>query len=161
MFRAWVEERNSRDLFGEQVPEDLLEKKYTDDVQPLNLWLSGYIVEVRNKMGKPYPPSSIHSILAALLRYIRELNPETPDFLTKKDWWFGELDGRMELMFVSLCKQGVGTELKHTPIITLEEENLLWEKGILSTYTPISLQCAVFFYVGKVFCIHGREEQRN
>ena len=48
---------------------------------------------MRNKNGKPYPPSSIRSILAALLKYMKDKNSETPDFLTKNDWRFKKLNG--------------------------------------------------------------------
>ena len=91
---------------------------------------------------------------------MRGINPETPDFLTKSDWRFRELSGCIESVYVDLRKQGIGTEVKHTPIITLYEENQLWEKGIFGTSTPLSLQRAIFFYVGKIFCIRGGEEQR-
>ena len=40
-----------------------------------------------------------------------------------------------------------------------EEENMLWDKKILGTSNPLILQRAVFFSVGKVFCLRGGEDQ--
>ena len=42
-----------------------------------------------------------------------------------------------------------------------EEENMLWDKKILGTSNPLMLQRAVFFSVGKVFCLRGGEDQRE
>ena len=58
-------------------------------------------------------------------------------------------------------KTGVGTEIRHTPTFTAEEEQALWEKGVLGCTTPKNLQRAVFFYIGKRFCIRGGDEQRK
>ena len=46
----------------------------TDD--QLNQWLSKFILEVRRRDGKPYPPQTLYSIMCGLMRYVRELRPE-------------------------------------------------------------------------------------
>jgi hypothetical protein len=60
-----------------------------------------------------------------------------------------------------LHESGVGTAKKSAEIISEENENQLWETGTLNVTTPQGLQMAVFFYVGKVCCLRGGEEQRN
>ena len=55
----------------------------------------------------------------------------------------------MEQMFSELRKQGVGAEVKHTPIITKEEEDQLWKAKEMGTDTPKQLLQAVFFLRGK------------
>ena len=64
--------------------------------------------------------------MSGLLRYMRSHHADTPDFLAKKDWHFRDLKGAIECTFLDLRKQGVGGEVKHTPIITKEEEDKLW-----------------------------------
>ena len=86
---------------------------------------------------------------------MRGKNPETPDFLTKKDWRFRELNGCIESTYINLRKQGIGTEVKHTPIITMEEENQLWERGVSGTETPTKLQRSVFFMLARFFVFVG------
>ena len=50
----------------------------------------------------------------------------------------------------------------NTQIITKEEENELWESGILGLATsPKALLRAVFFYNGKNFCLRGGTEHRD
>ena len=69
-------------------------------------------------------------------------------------------------MLVILCtesyhQQGVGTEVRHAPIISDAEEEKLWVTGVVGINTPKSLQRAIYFYVGKRFCVCGGEEQRR
>lgn len=56
---------------------------------------------------------------------------------------------------------GVRAETKRTPIITKEEENSLWDQGVLGAETPESLLRAVFYYNGKNFCLRGGSKHRN
>ena len=51
--------------------------------------------------------------------------------------------------------------MRHAPLITADEEEKLWESSVLNITTPKGLQRAVFYYVGKCFCIRGGQEQRN
>ena len=62
-------------------------------------------------------------------------------------------------MYRDLHSQGVGTNVCHTPTFTPEEEEKLWLTGVLGTETPKALQRAVFFTIGKRFCVRGGEEQ--
>ena len=52
----------------------------------------------------------------------------------------------------------IGVEKRATLVVSQANKDKLWEAG---TSTPIGLQRAVFYYVGKVCCIRGGEEQRN
>ena len=56
---------------------------------------------------------------------------------------------------------GVGAEVKHTSLISTEEENELWEKGVLGIDTPEALLNAVFYLNGKYFCLRGGKEHRS
>ena len=60
-----------------------------------------------------------------------------------------------------LHSMGIGTESKPTEVLTREDEERLWESGILSTDTPDSLSNAVFFLNGKNFCLHGGTDHRK
>ena len=44
-------------------------------------------------------------------------------------------------------------------VITEEDENTLWTKGVLGTSSPQILQHTVFFYIGLHFCLRGVQEQ--
>ena len=57
--------------------------------------------------------------------------------------------------------KGQGIVINRTPIFTLKEEEKLWVTGVFDINDPVGLQRAVFFYIGKRFCIRGGEEQRK
>ena len=106
----------------------------------------------------PYPPKTIHQLLCGLQRYMLDCAPDAPKFMDQKDVRFRDIRGTCDTVFHS---KGVGADTRHTPIITADEEDRLWSSGVFSDDNPQSLQYAVFFYVGKVFCIRGGEEQRR
>ena len=88
-------------------------------------------------------------------------DPCAPNFLDQKDSRFHELHGTCELAFHQLRQNGVGANPKKVAVITTEEENVLWERGVLSRETPKALQRCVFHYLGKNFSLRGGEEQRG
>ena len=62
------------------------------------------------------------------------------------------------LFFPKLHSQGVGRQTNSAEILTSEEKDKLWNEGVTNTSTPIGLQNAAFFVVGKVFCLRGGQE---
>ncbi len=77
---------------------------------------------------------------------MKEKNADTPDFLSKKDYRFRDVHDTVESTYVSLRKQGIGSEVKHTPKIILEEENLLASLGLIHLQ---SLNILSFFMLEK------------
>ena len=159
-FQEWKQDRN--ESFPEDpVPFDILDQKHDQrDVAPLIHWLSKFLVEARNKEGRMYSPTSLHALLCGLLRHMREKNPYTPNFMDRYDPRFKELHVLMNKTFANLREQGVRTHRKILPSITLEKENELWERRILGSDSPISLQRTVYYMISKMFYIKGGLEHR-
>ena len=67
----------------------------------------------------------------------------------------------MDNLFKQLRKDGIGAEVSTTEGITSEEENQLWESGVLNVETPAGLLNSVFYYCGKCFCLRGGQEHRT
>ena len=155
-FKQWMKERNKA-CPNDLCPDDFLEANHSNDVSNLQRWLCRFVVEARKQGGEPYPPTTLQSLLSGLLRYMRERRGDTPDFLSKKDVRFQDLRGTLESTFSELHKKGVGAEVKRTK----EEEDQLWRAGMMGVDTPKQLLNAVFFYVGKIFCLRGGVEQRG
>ena len=155
VFNEW---RYSRESEERNCPDNLLE---TGNNEELNYWLPRFINEVRRTDGNPYPPRSIHQLLAGLQRYMLEQNYCLPKFLDRQNQQFRPIHGACDSVYHSLHCSGVGASIRHTAIISEDEEKKLWEYGILGLDNPKSLQRAVFYFIGKRFCICGGEEQRN
>jgi hypothetical protein len=155
VFVMWRDERNKRS--SEQCPENLLMEPTAEQ---LNYWLSRFVVEVRHEDGKPYLLASI----SGLYRFSKSSCPTgtvCPNFMDRKDPLFRDLTGAMQVRYRELRTEGVGAVVKHAAIVTPEEENQLWNSKVLGVHSPVALVRAVFFYVGKTFCIRGGEEQRR
>ena len=153
---AWMKARNTS-YPDDPVPEDIL---LSSDPELLNLHLSRFVIETRKANGEMYPPSTLHQLLCGILRFMREHNPECPNFLDKSDNRFRRLQGTLDSYFHKLHSEGIGRHVKHAETISTAEENQLWESGVLNTTTPKGLQNAVFYAIGKIFCLRGGQEHR-
>ena len=86
-------------------------------------------------------------MLTGLHRHALTINPHTPNFRDKNNRACRKLHNVIDNHFKALRKEGVGNDSKHTEIITKEEENKLWESGVLGLATsPKALLRAFFFY---------------
>ena len=92
---------------------------------------------------------------------MREANPNCPNFLNKQDTRFQSLQHTLDAHFHKLHSEGIGIQVKHTEIITKEDEPKLWTSGTMGVGTPKSLQNAAFYVVGKMFSLRGGVEHRS
>lgn len=98
------------------------------------------------------------SICCGLLRYVRGHRPEVNIF---KDSFFAgfrkTLDGEMK----RLRSIGLGVTSKQAEPLTVEEENQLWEQGLLGDHSPQTLLEAIFFLCGMNFALRSGQEHRS
>ncbi len=119
-----------------------------------------FVLEVRTKDGKTYPPGSIRSILSGLNRILKD--SKVPfSILNKTDQHFSDLQRTLDSITSDLHREGVGLAKKSATVITFQHEYLFWEKGILGLDTPKALQRAVFYYVGLQFVLRGIQEHHD
>ena len=78
--------------------------------------------------------------------------------MDQRDHRFNDLNGALKSVFCKLRENGVSAVVKHASIVTPQEEELLRSMGTIGTSLTLSLQRAIFYYVGKVFCLRGRKE---
>ena len=123
-------------------PEELLSPTCSKEL--LDKWLSVFIVETRSKNGQPYPPKTLY--LTGILQRMRNLNPDYPNFLSKDGSSFISFRTTLDNLFKSRREKGVRATSTHTESISNEEEDLLWDSGVLNTDTPKGLLRAVFYY---------------
>ncbi len=119
------------------------------------------MVEVRRADGRAYPATSVSNILAGLYRYSKERVRTCPNFMNRKDPSFRELTGAIQVRYRELREKGIGAVVKHASIVSADEEDALWSTNVIGDHDPLALQRAVFFDVGKTFCLRGGAEQRN
>lgn len=64
-------------------------------------------------------------------------------------------------LFKSLRADNVGAQSGHMESISIEEEDQLWNSGVLKAEDPRGLLRSVFFMNGKCFCLRGGQEHRD
>ena len=130
-FETWRGARAKTET--EKCPEDLLS---STDPALLCKWLSWYAAETRTTQGNHYPPSTIYQLLTGVLRYMRDTVPGAINFLYKGDQCFKALHNSLDSLFRDLHTKNIGTSVKHAEVFTKDEEQILWDKGILGISTP-------------------------
>ena len=110
------------------------------------------IIEARKSDGELYPARTICQVLQGILRYTHDKDPYTLNFIDPKNPKFKGLHRAMDMNFRNLRTIGADT-------ITMEEENLLWERGVLGTGTPLALICSIFYYISweEILLVRGEE----
>ena len=80
------------------------------DVTELNHWLCLYVLKTQCTDGKKYLITTIYQLLSGILRYMRTVDPESPNFLDRE---FKELHAAIDHLGRQLRTEGVGAEAKH------------------------------------------------
>ena len=141
--------------------------KYGDIILPigeltmedLSRHLSRFILEVRKKDGREFPPESLHHVVCGIQRHLRFNGKPSVDFF--KDSSFAELRMTLDAEMKRLQRSGLGSKKKKAEPITPEEEEIMWKKGILGESTPQALVDTMLYMNGLYFALKSGEEHRQ
>jgi len=106
-FSSGLEQRNSHADVDKVYPTDLLDKVHPCDV--ICNCLQRFVSEARKVDGKEYPPKTLYQLLCGLLKHVKNVQCDLPDFLDRKDVRFRRLHGKCDVIFHSLHENGIGT----------------------------------------------------
>ena len=124
----------------------------------LQHWLCRFILEVRKENGQHYPPATLHHIVSGIMRFLRQSGRQLDLF---QDPAFQEFRTVLDSEMKHLKAAGLGSKTRKAEPLTEEEEELLWEKGILGDHTPQALLNTVFFHNGIYFALRSGNEHRQ
>ena len=149
VWKAWSDHQRPLSIYN-CPPHLLILAKNSGE---LNRWLCRYVLEVRRQDGKEYPPNMLYQICCGILRYVRGMVPDMDIFRQPAFSGFQKtLDSEMK----RLKSCGKGSVPKRAEPISLEEENSLWEQGLLGDHSPKVMvetmihMCGLFFAMRSV-----------
>ena len=159
----WAKERNKlqkiEELEGKYtvVNPDILKLQKTE----LNYWFSKLVVEVRKKKcpGACYPPNTLYQLCCGLLRYLRDNGWPALNIFT--DPCFKHFQDCLDAEMKRLTRIGLGSEVKEARAFTEDQENKLWNEGILGDQSPQVLLDTMVFLIGKHFALRSGKEHRS
>ena len=127
-FEEWRRARNLK-FPNDTCPEDIFVES---DKSKTCEWLCRFISETRKSDGEEYTPRSLYLILAGIQRHIRKLRPlDTINIF--EDVQFKALKNVCDSIFKRLHRKGIGTETKETAVLSRDDEDALWDKGVCWT----------------------------
>ena len=141
-FESWQSARNKR-FPEEQCPPYVL---FETDGNELCDRLCKYISETPKVDGTEYTPQTLYLLLAGIQRHIRKVNPSSSINIFQ-DIEFKPIKHVCDSVFKRLHAKGIGTETKAIAVLSVTEEDRLWESGVMGLDTPV----AVFSIMAKNF----------
>ena len=120
--------------------------------------LQHFFAELKKQDGSDYEPDSLRTMLGALDRHFRNAGHE---FRIIKDKEFAECRQVLNGKAIELREQGKGKRKNKADIVTEEEEEIMWSKGVLGDTSPASLNYTVFYTSSQQFGTRGRQEHHQ
>ena len=166
LFENWREQRNMKvssivDLrvdgrhSGLEIIENCIEMMSDDE---LNRTLACLICEIRKTDGSKYPPNTLYGIIAAIQHFLKD---KAKQVRLLNDDKFGYLRNALDAVMKENASAGVGLTRKQGEVITLREEEQLWEKGALGDSQPQQLLDTSVYIFGIHFALRGGNEHRR
>ena len=117
--------------------------------QLINFWLCRFVLEIRRHDGEQYPPASLYQLCCSLLRYLHAAGRAEVNIFEQTEFHMFRttLDSEMK----RLSSTGQYIHKQQAKSVTVEDESLLWELGLLGTTSPTVLLHTLVYMVGLYF----------
>lgn len=117
-----------------------------------------FILEVRKKDGTDYPTETLYDLVLSLQLYLKQ-NGRKVRFLDDDEFDAvrNTLDNRMKY----LSSLGNHAKRQSAAIITVEQENEMWDSGVLGEDNPKQFSQTLLYLIGMHFALRAGQEHRN
>ena len=160
MFENWKQQRNEKvsntgGITDVNILHNSLEVMSDEE---LNRSLALFVCEVRKANGSKYPPNTLHGMVASIQHYLKGKKGIVRIFNDDK---FCFLRDALDAMMKESASDGLGLTKKQDEVITLDEEEQLWSKGVLGDSNPQQLLDTIVYLFGIHFALRGGSEHRR
>lgn len=161
LFEKWRVQRNTRISKREFEYQSLsvipyrLESLNDDE---LNYCISRFVYEVKKLDGTDFPPKTIRQLVLLLQMYLDE-HGKSVKLLS--DPAYKELQNSVDKLMKERAEKGLGLHTKQAKVISPEEEDILWEKGLLGDKDGYTLLRTVLYLNGLNFALRSGDEHRG
>ena len=158
LFETWLKCRT--DNYAERCdirqvePGNLLDF----DNETLDYVLGAFLFEVRKENGDEYRGNTLYEIVVALQHHFRE-NGRRVKLL--EDPEFEGMRCKLDKKMKDLAAAGVGIEKRQSNLISMKDEDSMWNQGILGSDTPEKLRDTLQYLLGLNFALRGGAEHYN
>jgi hypothetical protein len=159
VYKAWAKARNTEFCDFEAESEVF---KHVPDLQEMsvveiNHWFSRLTLEVRKRNGKEYRHEVVYSLFCGLNRTVQLQYPKLNLFNSAE---FKPLQQRLDEKLKEL--QSTQSQMKkRADAVTVGDERVMWNDGILGTSCPTSVIHTLVFLTGNMLALRGGKEQRE
>ena len=121
-------------------------------------WLTLFVLEVRKQNGTEYPPNTLHHIVCGIMRYLRQ-NGMNIDFY--QDPEFADFRQSLDAEMKRLQGSGLGSQKNQAAPLTEQNEEKLWQVGVLGAHNPQALLNTMIYMNGLYFALPSGDEHRQ
>ena len=111
--------------------------------------LCKFVTEVKSNRGEGYPPNTIREIIACIQMFWKTYKIQWR-LLSEQDEVFADLYNVVDNSMKMRTAKGLG-KVKHATPISLNQEEIMWQNGVLGEHTPQQLLETCWF----ALCIEG------
>ena len=155
MFDEWRKYRNSSETMG--MIELDLDNDATISPLSLNYSICRFLTEIKKLDGSDFPPKTLKDIILSLQFYL-ETRGYTYHLID--DDLFREIRFTLDNLMKRRTILGLGNHVRQAQIITFEDEELMWKKGVLGSGSPRQLVDTILYKVGLCCALRAGKEHR-
>ena len=158
LFESWRKDRNARAMKGVSTVRPILYPLLEMDKDLLNYSLSRFICEVVKANGQDFPGHTLYEMIISIQLYF-EQNGFLYKFLCDEE--FVQIKNTLDSVMQARAKSGIGIRKKQAEIVSQEEEDIMWDKGVLGSSSPDTLVKTLIYLFGLNFALRAAQDHRN
>lgn len=161
LFEQWRIQRNiriTRRLVTDKSLSIIPYRLESMNHDELNYCVSRFIYEVKKLDGSDFPPKTVRQ-LVLLLQMFLDGHGNCVKFLA--DPIFKEIQNSVDNLMKERAEKGLGLHTKQAQVISFEQEEILWQKGILGSNDAYTLLHTMVYLNGLNFALRSGDEHRS